>query len=552
MIRTRWTVALLFASAVVAACRQDTRTTPTEPTVALRAGAAAPLASCSSKSLKQLQSEISALFGSALQTTANNKVSVINSLCTTNNAAARDSAITYMIWTDSQYPAGILQPKSNSGFQTKAQALTSHWMDVSAFVGFTPPFTVPTQALDASGAVGVMDGAVGGYLITGDGQGAIYLYPNAATGLHLFTIALNSPGCLSTNLLQRGQCYQIDIWPGQVLDTNTKGMLVGICNAAVPDADDFVGRFEPNGDATTRVLPQSSEAQAIWLAQPAVTPPNQPFCGGANDVGLVLPRREPGLFGAGKWALASAGAALTHFFVPDNLYATHTVATGGTFKNSLFNQVKTTVFFADFNNSTNVIGQPPGAPEVGTWTQASPPPGSILVQQSLGDLLNQPVVLNQGGGACTKCGTLLLQGNLTAFTGKTADVGTYEIRWQSLEAKPSVKGAPFVLRGSNGGRLATLTYKSEQNQANNLYYNGVVVASWVQNVNQSFLITADLAAKTTSLSINGVPVTGAQNVPFQDSKTTDFITVAAEFSGIDAGIVGWDNISVARLADSGQ
>ena len=38
-------------------------------------------------------------------------------------------------------------------------------------------------------------------------------------------------------------------------------------------------------------------------------------------------------------------------------------------------------------------------------------------------------------------------GNLTAFTGKTADVGTYEIRWQSLEAKPSVKGAPFVLRG---------------------------------------------------------------------------------------------------------
>jgi hypothetical protein len=121
-----------------------------------------------------------------------------------------------------------------------------------------------------------------------------------------------------------------------------------------------------------------------------------------------------------------------------------------------------------------------------------------------------------------------------------------------LEAKPSVKGAPFVLRGSNGGRLATLTYKSEQNQANNLYYNGVVVASWVQNVNQSFLITADLAAKTTSLSINGVPVTGAQNVPFQDSKTTDFITVAAEFSGIDAGIVGWDNISVARLADSGQ
>jgi hypothetical protein len=82
-----------------------------------------------------------------------------------------------------------------------------------------------------------------------------------------------------------------------------------------------------------------------------------------------------------------------------------------------------------------------------------------------------------------------------------------------------------------------------------LAYNNVTLpVSWLQSVAQSFEIVVDLGSKTTSLRIDGSPVAGFQNVPFVNPAANNVGTVAAEFSGIDAGVLGWDNISITKVA----
>ena len=57
----------------------------------------------------------------------------------------------------------------------------------------------------------------------------------------------------------------------------------------------------------------------------------------------------------------------------------------------------------------NTVNAFPGTPEAGFWTDTIQPPGTILVQPSLGDLADTLVVLSQAGGNCANCGSLELR-----------------------------------------------------------------------------------------------------------------------------------------------
>ena len=175
-------------------------------------------------------------------------------------------------------------------------------------------------------------------------------------------------------------------------------------------------------------------------------------------------------------------------------------------------------------------------------------PFSIAVQSSLGDLTTKPVVLNQAGGNCTLCGGLELTGTATTPPEVDATSGVYIVRWTSLQSKPSSKEAPIVIRSAAGLEVARLSYRTVSS-TRILAYNSVTLpVAWAQSVAQSFEVVVDLATKTTSLRIDGAPVAGFQAVPFVNAAATDVGTIGAEFSGIDAGIVGWDNISITKIA----
>jgi hypothetical protein len=237
---------------------------------------------------------------------------------------------------------------------------------------------------------------------------------------------------------------------------------------------------------------------------------------------------------------------------PQSAYAGHggLGGLGGGF--SPVGAVDLEIFRATFTNNT--VGVAPGAPETGTWTQATKPPGSILVQSSLGQQSSNLAVLNQGGGNCKTCFGLLLQGNLEHAGTAFATTGKYDVEWTSLQENANMKEALFALRSSSGANIATVTY-AVRNNVNLIMYNNTsknnnntFVDNWVQHVPRSFRIRVDLDAGTTSLFLDGNPVAGAQDVAFL-SSAANLATVSADFRGIDSGTMGWDNIIVTRLSD---
>lgn len=54
--------------------------------------------------------------------------------------------------------------------------------------------------------------------------------------------------------------------------------------------------------------------------------------------------------------------------------------------------------------------------------------------------------------------------------------------------------------------------------------------------------------RTTSLSINTIPVSAAQCVGFVNAGVTNLASIAAEFAG-DTKKIGWDDITIVRLPD---
>ena len=458
---------------------------------------------------------------------AQNMFALVEDACTgTPTATTKSLMLDYIQWTiDNRLPrrAGA----------TDAM-LIAHWNTVFPYAGYTgidQPSNVPDSVFRV-GAVGVID-----YTDTGEveiqDKAALTSYPQDANGDqrdHLFVIYPIQANCLTgTNLQQSGPCFEFGSFPHVVPKFSPK-VKVGICQPhdATPLTIPALGHLSPitkiteDGGTYPECVETASAPAGSW-----------------NDgLGAIVKRLA--------W---HAKRAVT----PTSLYAVHGGLGGLGEDISPHGAVDLEVFRSTFTNDT--VGQPPGTPETGTWSIVTlTAPGTILVQESLGQQASKLAVLNQAGGNCRKnCGGLFLRGNLET-SGPAASDGVYEAEFDALQAQTNMKEAVFALRDSQGRDLATVTF-AVRNNVNLIIYNdkqsgaSKVLGNWVQNVPRHFNIQVDLNADTTTVWIDNGATPAFSGVAFVNTNATNFATISADFRGIDSGTMGWDNITVARLRD---
>ena len=526
------TATLAVASAFVVACTDRPAATPTSPDASLRFATSAG-GPCDATTDKTIKAQRMDLFAGDVLREATSRWAAVEAACSPTNANAANAALLYYVqYTISVYPNNVLDPKTG----TKEAAFLNHWNTIFIWVGYLAP-ALPVGAngpLGPQGAVGVI-APTGGAREIRAVNAALTLDPQAATGdqrWHLFAIYPLSAGCLgATNLAQSGPCFEFASFPA-VSPVFDPPIEVGVCRP--------LNRLDPvpgNVPALGHLLANGKTEIAGQLNYPTDCAHLDASIGSwTGGFGSVMTR----LAWLGKRALSVNVA-----------YAGHGGLGGLGGGISPFGPVDLMVFRATFSTPPNVVGQQPVA-EVGTFQPISATaPGSILVQNSLGQYTGPLVVLSQAGGNCTSCGGLLLQGNLFSASGSSpASDGVYEATWTSLQDAPSVKEAPFILRDNNvpSREIARLSYKTISSQ-NKLYYNGVEIvgATWATHVAQNFEIQVDLNAKKTSLWIGTTQY--RSNVDFYNTSAANFAQIAADFTGIDSGVMGWDEVKVVRVSD---
>lgn len=508
---------IVFLIAVVTACSDSSPPAPT--TAAPPRPLFAVTQPCDNQVANQIGKEQKALFAGAVLTEAQNRFKIIKADC----PATSEQMLSYIQFTIDQYRLGNVKTQSSG---TKQDAVVAHWNSLFVYLGQAAP-NASGDVLSPDGAAAVMPQAGGSRDLTAgpgpNGPGAgLHVPDNAAPGgSHLYTIQLISSSCIATTLEQTGACYLLNSYPH--VTTFNPRITVVICQAG--HLEEHLALGHVRGSGNSEVLPRPAGPQfPLLCAEPT------------SDASF------------NRWGpLGRALAAAVRVFSPRPAYAAHGGLGGLSEEMSPFGGVELTFFKATF--TSDAVGLPPGAPETGNWTTiTADAPGSITVQNALGDLTAKPVVLNQAGGNCTVCGGLQLTGTVTTASEVDANSGVYVVRWTSLEDKPAPKEAPFVIRSSTGLEVARLSYKRLSSTRILAYNNATLPVSWEESVAQAFEIVVDLGTKTTSLRIDGVPVAGFQNVPFVNPAANNVGTVAAEFSGIDAGIVGWENITVTKVA----
>jgi hypothetical protein len=210
------------------------------------------------------------------------------------------------------------------------------------------------------------------------------------------------------------------------------------------------------------------------------------------------------------------------------------------------------------------------------WVDSVSHPGYIQIRDGFGDLTGNVVVISQALGNCSGCPTVALLGTRVNASA-TDNLGTYEITWQSLQNKSSVKEAPFVVRSFTGAEIARLSYTGTMNTRVFLY-NGDTVkfnnapVGWNVDVHHDFKIIVNLQTLSTTtaddyktslairLNSSGLPCSGTpaqdcdyrtvvSNAGFKNAATT-VSTIGYYLSGIDAGIIAADNFRMKRLPDT--
>ena len=263
--------------------------------------------------------------------------------------------------------------------------------------------------------------------------------------------------------------------------------------------------------------------------------------------------------------LGRALVAAYDYMRPRTLYADDVGESGSIGSFSLVGGALNDIFADNFDDPTN-FNDGTDTPDIGdAWTINATHPGFIQIQSALGDMSGGLLVLSQGQGACQNCPVFRVIGT-RLNSNQNETVGSYDVSWTSLQNKPSVKEAPFIiLNGGNGSeaareiaRLAYVTTSSNNRLVFSVRGNGnnvttIDVGTWVRDVSQTFTITVNLNVlnnahdQTVSLSINGVPVAAAQNIAAP--RATSLKQVGYILNGIDAGIIGSDNWLVTRLSD---
>lgn len=441
--------------------------------------------------------------------------------------------------------AGYGAPTTNGNY---AQGLVDHWSSVVLYVTNTT-VTWPSSVLTGDALVGgVPDGGAkvlnaGDEMTTFDGQAGLALPSDltSPTGPHLFTFqpVAGSYCDAGTSLRINGRCYDITDYPDG--GTYSPPATLTLCLHTNPGAT-AIGHARSGFG--TEVLPGG---------------PNLTFsCSHDSETEFAAFLKKGGPLGR---MLANA----YDYLAPRSLFADDAGESGSIGLFSLVGGVLNDIFADNFDDPTD-FNDGVDTPDLGdAWTINTTSPGYIQIQDALGDLSGGVVVLSQGQGACTNCPVFRLLGT-RVNSSQSETVGSYDVKWTSLQNKPSVKEAPFVvLNGSTGteadreiARMSYVTVSSQNRLLFKVPGNGntvttIDVGAWVQNVHQDFTINVNLNVlndaydNTVSLSINGVPVAAAQNIPAP--RATSLKQIGYILNGIDAGIIASDNWHATRLAD---
>jgi hypothetical protein len=529
------TSALVMAVAglTTLACREAPRTAPTEP---LQPSLIAPAATCDAAVSNQVQADIDLLFRSGDRSQVKSEWSKVAKLCPNNLAAAALEQKVYIQLTINKYRAGVALDPNGTAPPTTQELLVADWDRTATFVG-EPVYGLTPSVLDANGAVGVV-GAAGGDLLNSVHTAGIRVNPNAVSNSHVFSIApLADCSTLTsqTNLDLIPLCFDFHVNP--------------LTTFAGPDFVDIEVCPVEGTPAAFMARGHLAHPKIDELALTPTSPGGNNIFGWScsNALANANTPAPSGVFGT----LRQLAQRTMQWLRPTAAYAIHGGLTGKSCCLSPYGSADPDIFLATF--TADVVNLPPGPPEKGTWTIQTANPGSVQVKASLGDLTDKPVVINQQGGNCTNCGGLNLIGTVKGSNAiATPANGTYLVSWRSLVSSPNASYVPFILRDADGDELCRLEYRSGgPAQTGPLTFNGagLVVGSWARNISQLFEITVDLVNNTASLSINGVPVTGAQAVPFVNAAATNIKTLSIEIVGNDVQTIGWDNIEIRRLVD---
>ena len=479
-----------------------------------------------------VNAEIDRLFSIFHREEAHTRWRVVESSCVGDVANAREAMLRYIQLSIEVFRSnGILKPSAG----TAADSVVANWNSAFAYVGYDQP-NLNSNVLGQDGAAGVIPATIpGNQQELKAPDAALTMFSQNSMGDprgHLFTIVPLAAGCLGgTNLTQTGPCFEFSSFP-HVSPSFNPAVKVGICeplksNQPLPGRRPALGHL-----AGGFVLIPGQTAYPTFCAHTDDPPP---VLGWSNGVSGIVRRVA--------WM---AKRALT----PEPLFAVHG-GLGGTGSGlSPFGAVDLTVFEASLDHES--LGGAPALPNAGVWTSFITKPGKISSQLGLGTYPDTILVLNQAGGNCAKCGGIMLQGNLTDASSAGATAGIYQASWISLQDKPIVKDAPFVLRGTTG-EIARLSYRSI-NSRKELYYNNALVGNWVQHEAQRFVITIDLNTKMTSLWFGppgANPEPPPATIPFLNSAA-NLGQIAADFRSQDSGIMGWAAINLARMEDLRQ
>ena len=525
MRKPYYAVLALLCCFALAACGDRPASLPSAPDIPSEIAAAPPggNTACGTGLAQDISSTISALFSGGERIAASSQFNDVKQACKNDKPLAFEQALGLIQFSIDVYRLDHITDLNAGDPPTPEESLTSFFDMLFVYVGQPAPGLSPS-VFDVTSAIGVI-GEDGGDLKTGLLTAALRVPAAAVTASKLFTISPEDPGCLVTNHPQAGSCFDFSAFPlGASFNAN---LTVVIC---------LPGGVPPNTGLGHLVAPGRTE-----VAPPATNPfgdlcPDESFS--------LRPKERSGFVGAGVYALERLASRILAAISPRPLYASHSYVAGSVRTLSPFDGLGLRVFQATFTN--DAIGQPPGPPDIGTFTQTVVPPGSILVQASLADLLNKPVVLSQGGGNCEACGGLELAGTMFTASSSPATHGIYSVVWRWVQDKPAPKDAPIVIRDAAGREIARLSIATQGSQKR-LRYNGSNVGSWTQSEHQLVEITVNLDTKKTSLRVDNVAL--VSNANFVNNQASSLARVAAEFTGIDAGIVGWDDITVTRQPD---
>ncbi len=516
---------------LVSACTEAADQGLTNPQVSAKAPSFSALVACGPGTAATVRSEIHRLFGGQDLSDAINLWHDVEVKCDRNFANAPNAMLEYVKFTIGVMRDDRVQSPSTG---TRADSLVGHWNSTFEYVGYTPP-NLGADVFGPEGAVGVVPANIplGGQQEIAAANAALTMYSQIAGGDprgHLFAIAPIAGGCLGgINLLQSGPCFEFSAFPA-VSPRFNPGVRVGVCQP-FGENDALSGRRPALGHLTAgsvEIPPQT--------AYPA-------FCARIDDPAPSLSWRS-GFTDVGKRVAWMTRRVLS----PQPLYAVHGGLGGVGEMLSPFGAVDLMVFEASLGGET--LGGLPGSPDAGNWSSQITKPGKIYTQLGLGSYSDTIIVLNQGGGNCgAKCGGILLQANLFDARSAGATTGVYEVSWVSIQDKPEVKAAPFILRGTNG-EIARLEYRTRSSNQE-LYYNGIYVGRWVRQVPQRFVVRVDLKTKKTSLwfgAVNATPSPTTPVIPFINAGA-NLTQLAADFRGTDSGIMGWAEIALQRLPD---